>query len=116
MGIADILKGFKDKVDLLKEEVAKLKAKNLHLIEENTGLHAELDMLKAADEFVMYQGLAFKKNASGGVDTQPRCPKCHDLLSTKDNTVFFCKPCDYTTSVWEHPEDIAKKLMQLKIS
>ena len=100
----------KDKVEFQKEEIAKLKTENLRLIEKWAGLQAELDMLKEEAEFVMYEGLAFKKNAVGGVNSQPYCPKCHDLLSTINNTVFVCKPCDYTTAVFEHPVDIAKKL------
>ncbi len=137
MGIVDVLKGLKDKVldattyellrrnfelleennqqlkdrvDLLKEEVEKLRAENLNLMMKNAELNAELDMLEEDDEFVMYQGLSFKNNKSGGVDPQPYCPKCHELLSTVDNNIFICKPCEYTTSVFEHPIDIAKKL------
>lgn len=101
----------KDRCDLLKEEVAKLKEENLRLVEQNAGLHAELDLIKEDAEYVMYQGLAFKKNKSGGVDPQPYCPKCHDFLSTMDNCIFICDPCNYTTTTTlEHPEDIAKKL------
>jgi len=100
----------KDKVELQKEEIEKLKSENMRLSEKWGVLQAELDIIRREDDFVMYQGLAFKKNASGGVDPQTYCPKCHNLLSTADNTIFNCKPCDYTTTVWGHPVDIAKKL------
>jgi cell division protein FtsB len=100
----------KDRVEFLKEEVQKLKGENLRLIEQNASLHAELDMLKQDENYIIYQGLAFKKDKDGKILPQPRCPKCYDLLSTVDNIVFICKPCNYTTSVFEHPVDIAKKL------
>lgn len=104
----------KDKLEFQKEEIAKLKTENQRLMERWVGLQAELDMLKEAEEFVAYQGLTFKKNAVGGVDSQPYCPKCHNLLSTVNNSVFVCNPCDYTTSVYEHPVDIAEKLSTQK--
>jgi FtsZ-binding cell division protein ZapB len=100
----------KEKVEFQKEEIGKLKAENLHLSEKCAGLQAKHDMLRREDEFVMYQGLAFKKNVSGGVAPQPYCPKCHDLLSTMNNSIFDCRHCDYVTAVFEHPVDIAKKL------
>ena len=104
----------KDRVEFLKDEVKKLKEENLRLIERNAGLHADLDMLKEDENYILYQGLAFKINKSGEVMPQPRCPKCHDLLSTENNSIFTCNPCDYKTSVFEHPVDIAKTLNKQK--
>jgi len=100
----------KDKIEFQKEEIERLKAENLRLSKKCIGLQAERDILCREDEFVMYQGLAFKKNASGGFDSQPYCPKCHEILSTIDNNIFICTPCKYTTSVSEYIVDIAKKL------
>lgn len=100
----------KERLEFLKEEFAKLKKDNLNLSGKVGGLQAEVDLAAAAEQYIVEQGVAFKKRKDGKVDPNPRCPKCHDLLSTIDNSIFVCTPCDYTMSVWDHPVDIAKKI------
>jgi FtsZ-binding cell division protein ZapB len=39
----------KDKVEFLKEEVEKLKAENLHLVGNNAGLQAQVDLAQRED-------------------------------------------------------------------
>jgi len=137
MSITDILKGFKDKaldaatyellqrnfvllednnqqlkdqVTFLKEDNGKLKAENQRLSEENARISGELGNIKTDDEFVLEDGIAFKKNESGGVDPHPYCPKCHGLLSQFANWDYSCDPCKYSTTTYTAMKTLAENI------
>lgn len=98
----------KDKVELQKEEIARLKADNLRLSGDVGSLAAELDMLKAETTFIVRDGVAFRKDIAGKVEPEPYCPKCHEILSTVDHSIYMCGSCPYTIHLRRRIEEIAK--------
>lgn len=100
----------KDKVEFQKEEIVRLKAENLRLSGQVGGLAGELDMLKAETTFVVREGIALKKNITGSVLPEPYCPKCHDILSTVDHSIYMCGSCPYTIHLRRSLAEIAKSV------
>lgn len=137
MGITDILKGLKDKIldavtfELLernfkllednnsqlkdkvafqKDEIERLRTDNLRLSEQVGGLAAELDLLKVETTFLIQDGIAFKKDISGRIQPEPYCPKCHEILSTVDHSIYICGSCPYTILTNRKLAEIVKDL------
>ena len=100
----------KDKVEFQKEEIERLKAENLHLIEQKAGLYAELDMSKAERTFFTQDGLVFRKGITGEVEPEPYCPKCHEIMSTFDHIIYMCVSCPYTISLKRKLSEIVAEL------
>ena len=100
----------KDKVGFLEEEVTKLKAENLRLIEKAAGLQAEVDMAQWHDEFVECQGLAFQKNPDGTVKPVAYCPECQERMTTIDHRIYICRSCKYTINAKSSAESLAEKI------
>jgi len=100
----------KDKVEFQKEEIARLKAENLRLHGDVDGLSAELDMRRAETTFIVREGVAFRKDLAGKIQTEPYCPKCHEILSTVDHSIYMCGSCPYTIHLRRSIEVIAKSL------
>lgn len=100
----------KDKVEFQKDEIARLKAENLRLSERMGGLAAELDILKAKTTFLVREGVAFKRDITGTVEPEPYCPKCHEILSTVDHSIYMCGSCPYTIHLRRSLADIVKSV------
>ena len=100
----------KDKVEFQKKEIDKLRSENLRLSGDIGGLAAELDILKAKTTFIVREGVAFRKDIAGKVEPEPYCPKCHEVLSTVDHSIYMCGSCPYTIHLRRRLEEIAETL------
>ncbi len=117
-GSSNILK---ERLLLLKEELAKIEKERTQLTEkcsalekENSELRKQLNKKLVSDEFTEYMGALFKRDMAGRYSPVAHCPECkRPLWNTEPETFpYECSTpgCGYTIMIHENLTSIADKL------
>lgn len=102
---------------LLKEQLAFVTDDRKRPEAENAVLRGELAALKAAtsraqeaDQFKVYEGLAFKALPGGQYEPTAYCPTCHKIMSNAARCIYNCPACKYVKATPILAENLAGQL------
>lgn len=113
----------RERLLLIKEELAKAKQERADLItkcsqleKEVSKLRQELDKKHIPEEFTEYMGALFKRDASGNYFPAVYCPRCRQVLWNPEPKVFpyECSNCGFKVMIHENLNLIAEKLNNRK--
>ena len=100
----------KEKAELLHEENVALKAENQTLKTELGILREKIAEATKASEYVIKDGIAFRRKSDGSFEGTPFCPNCHSVMGSGAFKVFDCSKCGHVQEVHTLPEVVARQL------
>lgn len=102
-GSATILK---ERLLLLRDQLAKIEAENERLTEENRQIKSDLQRLQkelekhsSSEDFVKYRGVLFLRLPNGEIQDEAYCPLCRGpMFSLEGFMPFCCTRCNVTAN------------------
>ncbi len=101
----------------LKEKISWLERENSVLRERANGFLAENDKLKQKlseqtieQQFVIYEGFAFKRCSDGKYEPTGYCPNCKVVMSNPGLLIYMCPKCKYNIKCRTRPDYLVKQL------
>ena len=101
---------YREKAELLSEELALVKADNESLHAKLAELNETLSRNTRTANFKTYDGIAFHKRSDGKYEETPYCPNCHRVMGKLTRKSYQCSSCQYLTQVQLVPESAAQHL------
>jgi ribosomal protein S27AE len=101
----------KDKVERLAGAVADLREQNKKLSEENGRLSEKVMQSEQDKKYKIWEGIAFKLNKDGPVESTPYCPNCHSAMSHHSGLPsYICPKCKYTVRTRTSADVLAREI------
>ncbi|MFZ2147407.1 MAG: hypothetical protein WAV28_09310 [Sedimentisphaerales bacterium] len=105
----------KDKLENLECTVDELKEQNNKLSSENKRLLDTVRQFEERRKYKIHEGIAFKVNEDGHIESTPYCPNCHFVMSHQGGIPLYkCPKCEYVIRSNKMADVLASELNSQK--
>jgi hypothetical protein len=100
----------KEKADRLEKDISTLQEEVDRLSTQNVELKQQLAVQTFAEQFITYEGFAFKRNPDGRYEPTGYCPNCKVVMSNPSLRTYQCPKCKYLRRCGTRPDVLAQQL------